>query len=82
MLVILASPLLFHKQDGKWAFRTLVFSVRELIMVLPPHRKVIERLNAQYLKLQNRIDQMYLDKLDGEIKEAFYKRHVNLWREE
>lgn len=25
---------------------------------------------------------MYLDKLDGEIEEAFYKRHVSQWREE
>jgi len=46
------------------------------------HRKAIEKLNAQYLKLQNRIDQMYLDKLDGEIEEAFYQRHVSQWREE
>jgi len=46
------------------------------------HNKAIEKLNAQYLKLQNRIDQMYLDKLDGEIEEAFYKRHVSQWREE
>jgi ubiquitin C-terminal hydrolase len=25
---------------------------------------------------------MYLDKLDGEIEEAFFKRHVSQWREE
>jgi len=29
-----------------------------------------------------RIDQMYLDKLDGEIEEAFYQKHVRQWREE
>jgi hypothetical protein len=29
------------------------------------HRRAIEGLNARYLKLQNRIDQIYLDKLDG-----------------
>jgi hypothetical protein len=46
------------------------------------HRRAIEGLNAQYLKLQNRIDQIYLDKLDGEIEEAFYRRHVGPWREE
>ncbi|KPJ83317.1 MAG: hypothetical protein AMS17_17695, partial [Spirochaetes bacterium DG_61] len=44
--------------------------------------KSIKKLNAQYLKLQNWIDQMYLDKLDGEIEEEFYKRHVSQWREE
>ena len=35
------------------------------------HRRAIEKLNAQYAKLQNRIDQIYLDKLDGEIEDAF-----------
>jgi site-specific DNA recombinase len=46
------------------------------------HRKAIEGLNAQYLKLQNRIDQMYLDKLDGEVEEAFYIKHMKEWRED
>ena len=46
------------------------------------HRRAIEKLNAQYAKLQNRIDQIYLDKLDGEIEEAFYRRNVTAWREE
>ena len=46
------------------------------------HRRAIEKLNAQYSKLQNRIDQIYLDKLDGEIEEAFYRRNVSQWREE
>jgi hypothetical protein len=46
------------------------------------HRRAIEKLNARYAKLQNRIDQIYLDKLDGEIEEAFYRRNVAVWREE
>jgi hypothetical protein len=46
------------------------------------HRRSIEKLNTQYTKLQNRIDQIYLDKLDGEIEEAFYRRNVSQWREE
>jgi site-specific DNA recombinase len=46
------------------------------------HRRAIEKLNAQYAKLQNRIDQIYLDKLDGEVEEAFYRRNVSAWREE
>jgi len=46
------------------------------------HRRAIEKLNAQYAKLQNRIDQIYLDKLDGEVEEAFYRRNVSHWREE
>ncbi|MCX7038191.1 MAG: recombinase zinc beta ribbon domain-containing protein [Spirochaetes bacterium] len=46
------------------------------------HRRSIEKLNAHYAKLQNRIDQIYLDKLDGEIEEAFYRRSVSQWRAE
>jgi hypothetical protein len=46
------------------------------------HRRSIEKLNALYSKLQNRIDQIYLDKLDGEVEEAFYRRNVSQWREE
>jgi site-specific DNA recombinase len=46
------------------------------------HQKTIEKLNSQYLKLQNRIDQMYLDKLDGMVDEAFYRKHLKEWRED
>ncbi|MGO9412653.1 MAG: recombinase family protein [Spirochaetia bacterium] len=46
------------------------------------HRRAIEKLNAQYTKLQNRIDQIYLDKLDREVEQAFYRRNVTAWREE
>ena len=46
------------------------------------HRRSIVKLNTHYAKLQNRIDQIYLDKLDGEIEEAFYRRNVSQWREE
>ena len=46
------------------------------------HRRAIEKLNAHYAKLLNRIDQIYLDKLDGEIEEALYRRNVSQWRTE
>ena len=46
------------------------------------HDQAIETLNARYTKLQNRIDQIYLDKLDGEIEEAFYRKNVTVWRAE
>ena len=46
------------------------------------HKCSIDRLRAEHDKLQNRIDQIYLDKLDGEIEDAFYKRCVTQWREE
>ncbi|MCK4516291.1 MAG: recombinase family protein, partial [Spirochaetaceae bacterium] len=46
------------------------------------HNQAIEALNTRYAKLQNRIDQIYLDKLDGEIEEAFYRRNITEWRSE
>ena len=46
------------------------------------HDRAIERLNAQAAKLRNRLDQIYLDKLDGEIDESFYRIHVPAWRKE
>jgi len=46
------------------------------------HNKALERLNAQHAKLQNRLDQIYLDKLDGEIEADFYRRNVSQWQEE
>jgi site-specific DNA recombinase len=42
----------------------------------------ITRLNARHAKLQNRIDQIYLDKLDGEIEDAFYRRNISPWLKE
>ena len=46
------------------------------------HNRAIEKLTADYAKLQNRLDQIYLDKLDGEIEEAFYRRSVKQWQED
>lgn len=34
------------------------------------HRCAIEKLKAHYAKLYNRIDQIYLDKLDGEVEQG------------
>ncbi len=46
------------------------------------HRKAMRKLRAEYDKLENRLGQIYLDKLDGEIAEAFYRRSVKTWRSE
>ena len=46
------------------------------------HDQQISILSAQYTKLQNRIDQMYVDKLDGNISEEFYEEKLHEWREE
>ena len=36
----------------------------------------------QAAKLRNRLNQIYLDKLDGEIEYAFYRKYVSKWRKE
>ena len=46
------------------------------------HEEAIGRLQAEYDRLQNRLDAMYVDKLDGRIDEAFYDRKAGEWRTE
>lgn len=46
------------------------------------HNEALARLQAEYSKLQNRIDQAYDDKVDGVIESAFYKRKTAEWRAE
>jgi site-specific DNA recombinase len=46
------------------------------------HDAAITRIQAEYNRLQNRIDTMYLDKLDGSIEAAFFDRKSSEWRRE
>lgn len=46
------------------------------------HDEAISRLQAEYNRLQNRIDAMYLDKLDGRVDAAFFDRKASEWRGE
>jgi len=46
------------------------------------HDKQLKILNTQYTKLQNRIHQIYIDKLDGNITDEFYREKVDDWRSE
>lgn len=46
------------------------------------HSDAISRLQAEWDRLQKRIDAMYVDKLDGRIEEDFYKRMRSQWRDE
>lgn len=46
------------------------------------HDEAIARLQAEYRRLQNRIDAMYLDKLDGRIDTAFFDSKSAEWRSE
>ena len=46
------------------------------------HGEAIKRLQAEYKRLQDRINAMYVDKLDGLIDTAFFEKMSNQWREE
>jgi site-specific DNA recombinase len=46
------------------------------------HDAAITRLQAEYNRLQSRIDAMYLDKLEGRIEATFFDRKSSEWRRE
>lgn len=73
------SELHFTNEVLNWMRDALRQSAQEKKLF---HDQAIEALNARYAKLQNRIDQIYLDKLDGEIEETFYRKNVTAWRSE
>lgn len=46
------------------------------------HAEAIARLEKERARLQQRIDTMYIDKLDGRVSEEFYDRMRAQWRDE
>jgi site-specific DNA recombinase len=46
------------------------------------HEGAVRRHQAEYKRLQDRINAMYVDKLDGLVETAFFERMSNQWREE
>ncbi len=44
------------------------------------HKAAISRLDPEYKRLGERIDAMYIDKLDGRIDAAFFDRKSAEWR--
>jgi site-specific DNA recombinase len=46
------------------------------------HEEAITRLQAEYTRLQNRIEAMYVDKLDGRVDTLFFDRKAAEWRAE
>ena len=46
------------------------------------HEEAIKRHQAEYKRLQDRIDAMYVDKLDGVVDTVFFEKMSNQWREE
>jgi site-specific DNA recombinase len=43
------------------------------------HDEAVARLQAEYARLQNRIDAVYLDKLDGLVDATFFERKAEEW---
>ena len=46
------------------------------------HNAQLEALNTKYTTIQRRLDQIYLDKLDGKIMEDFWRERHDQWRKE
>jgi site-specific DNA recombinase len=46
------------------------------------HEEAIKRHQAEYTRLQARIDAMYVDKLDGVVDTVFFEKMSNQWNEE
>ena len=46
------------------------------------HAEAVDRLQGEYKRLQDRLDGMYIDKLDGRISIDFYDRKACEWRDE
>ena len=46
------------------------------------HDDAIQRLQSEYSRLQNRIDQMYVDKLDRRVTDEFFDQKSAEWRQE
>ena len=46
------------------------------------HEEAIKRHQAEYKRLQDRINAMYVDKLDGVVDTVFFEKMSNQWRDE
>jgi DNA invertase Pin-like site-specific DNA recombinase len=46
------------------------------------HDEAVRRLRSEHQRLQQRLDVMYVDKLDGKITADFYDRNAAQWRNE
>ena len=73
----LLRKLVFTKEVSDWMITALRESHKD---EKQHHDGAIMRLQAEYRKLQDRIDAMYIDKLDGRIDAAFFDQKAAEWR--
>ena len=49
---------------------------------LDERQQAVRRLEQESARLEHRLEQMYVDKLDGRVSEAFFDRKSDSWRRE
>jgi site-specific DNA recombinase len=69
----------FPRNVLEWVKEALLSSNKE---TQEYHEKAIAKLQAEYKKLETRIQQMYVDKLDGKILGDFFDSMATKWRAE
>lgn len=75
----LLKTLFFDEEVMVWVTKALKESHEDKKKYL---EETIIRLQSEYNKLQNRIDTMYIDKLDGKIDGNFYQQKSTEWKSE
>ncbi len=75
----LLGRLVFDQKVLDWVREALLASHADL---RKEHEEAVKRLQAGYQRLQNRIEGMYVDKLDGRVSAAFYDQKCQEWRQE
>ena len=73
----LLGRLEFDAEVLKWAAQALRQSHQDEKRY---HDEAVERLQREYVRFQNRIDAMYVDKLDGKVSAEFFERKAAEWR--
>jgi site-specific DNA recombinase len=75
----LLKGLILHDEIMKWMTEALRQSHEDERRY---HEEAMTRLQAEYTRLQDRIEAMYVDKLDGRVDTAFFDRKATEWRAE
>ena len=75
----LLDQLYFDKEVLEWVREALKSSHSD---ERREHEDVIKRCQGEYKRLEDRLNAMYLDKLDGRIDAAFHDRTAKVWKTE